>query len=201
MNKHIKRTNRQADMRTAYKAKVNTTKHKKQQFNLTLEQWETIWDERWEQRGTKKSNYKLVRIDSSKAWQVGNVEVVTSSESSHRSTLQIDRKAAGIKLRKYKDDNTQILYRAFVQQRNQAQFRKEGWSKKFTFEVWLDIWGDKISNKGRSSSEYCMTRINLNKQWTANNVIVLTRSESQARNVKIRNNIRDNLPKYKGTAL
>jgi hypothetical protein len=66
-------------------------------------------------------------------------------------------------------------YLNWIQQKNQANFRKEGWE--LSFEVWKEIWGDKFHNKGRASEDYCMTRRDDQAAWTRDNVEILTRRE------------------------
>ena len=68
-------------------------------------------------------------------------------------------------------------YRTFIQQKNQAQWREEGWT--ITFEQWKQIWADsgQWHNRGRERSCYCMTRKDVNQPWTAQNVIIITREE------------------------
>mgnify|MGYP003705165135 CR=1 FL=1 len=64
-------------------------------------------------------------------------------------------------------------YRAFIQQKNQAQFREEGWT--ITFDEWKDLWGELWHQRGRGRGDYCMTRINPKKSWNKENVIVVQR--------------------------
>jgi hypothetical protein len=68
-------------------------------------------------------------------------------------------------------------YRVFVQQRNQAQWREEGWS--ITFEVWKDLWAKSgvWLNRGRERGDYCMTRIDWSLPWSLDNVQIITRQE------------------------
>ena len=61
------------------------------------------------------------------------------------------------------------------QQKNQAQFREEGWD--IPFDVWCEIWGELWYNRGRESGDYCMTRIDWDKPWTEDNVQLITRKE------------------------
>jgi len=66
-------------------------------------------------------------------------------------------------------------YLNWLQQKNQAQFRKETWE--LTFEVWKEIWGEDWHNKGRASDNFCMTRIDDKAAWTKDNIEILTRRE------------------------
>jgi len=64
-------------------------------------------------------------------------------------------------------------YFIWLQQKNQAQFREEGWD--LSFDRWLEIWGDKIEKRGRTRDSYCMTRKDPFKPWTEDNVQVIER--------------------------
>lgn len=66
-------------------------------------------------------------------------------------------------------------YLNWLQQKNQAQYRREGWQ--LSFEVWKEIWGDNFHNKGRASGNFCMTRRDDQAAWTRDNVEILTRRE------------------------
>lgn len=66
-------------------------------------------------------------------------------------------------------------YRAFIQQKNQAQFREEGWT--ITFDEWKALWGDLWHQRGRARGDYCMTRIDRDQPWTTDNTHVITREE------------------------
>ena len=71
-------------------------------------------------------------------------------------------------------------YRVFIQQRNQAQWREEGWT--ITFDAWKQIWADSGQwlNRGRERGTYCMSRLDWSLPWTAGNVAIITR-EAHAR--------------------
>lgn len=66
-------------------------------------------------------------------------------------------------------------YLNWIQQKNQAQFRKEPWE--LTFETWKEIWGDDYQYKGRASQDLCMTRRDDQGAWTRDNVEIVTRRE------------------------
>lgn len=68
-------------------------------------------------------------------------------------------------------------YRIFIQQRNQAQWREEGWT--ISFEDWKQIWDQsgQWHNRGRERGCYCMTRKDVYEPWTPENVHVITREE------------------------
>ena len=66
-------------------------------------------------------------------------------------------------------------YRVFIQQKNQAQWRDEGWE--ISFEAWKQLWADsgQWENRGRQRTCYCMTRIDHLVPWTPDNVEIVTR--------------------------
>lgn len=70
-------------------------------------------------------------------------------------------------------------YLTWLQQRNQANFRKEEWD--LTFEQWCGLWGDLWVQRGRGSDQYCMTREDLDGPWDNKNTIVILRKEQLQR--------------------
>jgi hypothetical protein len=70
-------------------------------------------------------------------------------------------------------------YLIWVQQRNQAQYRSEGWQ--LPFETWCALWQDHWHLRGRARGCYCMTRISTEGAWEVDNVVVVTREEHARR--------------------
>lgn len=66
-------------------------------------------------------------------------------------------------------------YRAWIQQKNQANYRKETWT--LEFDDWVELWGDKWDLRGRKTEQYCLTRISYFDDWTKENSCVITRKE------------------------
>ena len=66
-------------------------------------------------------------------------------------------------------------YLTWLQQRNQAQWRDEGWT--IDFDVWCGLWAEHWESRGRQRGDYCMTRKDWSLPWTVDNVQVITRSE------------------------
>lgn len=86
---------------------------------------------------------------------------------------------------------THKQYRVFIQQRNQANFRKEGWD--LSFEDWKVFWEDgKWEKRGRTPESLSMTRIDETKGWIIDNVEVLTRREIYVRYGKQRRGMKYN---------
>jgi hypothetical protein len=79
-------------------------------------------------------------------------------------------------------------YQQWLQQKNQAQFRKEGWD--FAFDDWLDLWGTNIQYRGRKKGSMTMVRIDYDQPWSKLNARIVDRLEhaqvQQALNAKRR---------------
>jgi hypothetical protein len=74
-------------------------------------------------------------------------------------------------------------YLQWLQQKNQAQFRKELWD--LPFETWMEIWGDRIELRGRQCGQLSMIRKNYREAWHRDNVILVTREEQSAIQVMV----------------
>ena len=68
-------------------------------------------------------------------------------------------------------------YLTWLQQRNQAQWREEGWT--IDFDAWRDLWeaSGQWLNRGRERGCYCMTRKDWSLPWSLNNVAIVTREQ------------------------
>jgi hypothetical protein len=66
-------------------------------------------------------------------------------------------------------------YRVYIQQKNQAQWREEGWS--ITFAEWKQLWESSghWESRGRERGDYCMTRQDWSRPWTVSNAQIITR--------------------------
>ena len=66
-------------------------------------------------------------------------------------------------------------FRVWGQQKNQAQWREEGWS--IGFDQWCDIWdrSGQWLNRGRERGCYCMSRLDWSEPWQLGNVAIITR--------------------------
>jgi len=73
------------------------------------------------------------------------------------------------------DATDHASYRAWLQCRNQAQFRSEPWT--LTFEQWLDQWQGLWHRRGRTGDSLCITRLDCAQPWSHNNVIIITRRQ------------------------
>lgn len=64
-------------------------------------------------------------------------------------------------------------YLQWLQQKNQAQFRKEGWD--FSFDDWLELWGDQIHLRGREKGSMTMVRRDYSLPWSKDNACIVDR--------------------------
>lgn len=146
-----------------YKSAYYDSRRRGVDFEITFEEFCDLWKDKWELRGNSEGKYCLARINLDKGYTKDNLRVMPFSE------------AQKYRSRKYKDDLTTKKYRAFVQQRNQANFRKEDWN--MLFEEWQELWGDKFHLKGRSRESYVMTRLDPALAWSKDNCMVLQRKD------------------------
>ena len=74
-------------------------------------------------------------------------------------------------------------YLQWLQQKNQAQFRKEGWS--LEFDDWLALWGTNIQYRGRKKGSMTMVRIDYDLPWSKLNARIVDRLE----HAKVQNSV------------
>lgn len=70
-------------------------------------------------------------------------------------------------------------YFIWLQQRNQARWRREEWN--LDFDDWLIAWEDKWPKRGRTKGSYCMTRRDPFKPWDKDNVYTVERGAHSQR--------------------
>ena len=63
--------------------------------------------------------------------------------------------------------------------------KRRGIGFKLSYEEWSDIWGDKISNRGTSAENYCMSRTGDKGAYEVGNVYINT-NRNNAREASIR---------------
>ena len=80
------------------------------------------------------------------------------------------------------DPVTHRKYRAFIQQRNQANYRGEPWD--LTFEEWCGVWGERFDQRGRRKGQLCLTRTDYTQPWTLSNVELLERRQHNLRQIE-----------------
>jgi hypothetical protein len=75
------------------------------------------------------------------------------------------------------DEKLHDQYYCFMQQRNQARWRKEGWGDDLDFWTWKTVWDNsgEYERRGRKPEDYCMTRIDRTLPWTPDNIHIVRR--------------------------
>lgn len=69
------------EKRVAWLRMKAQAKYRKEEFNLTWEDFYTLWrDELWVQRGMESNQLAMTRIDHTGAWSVDNVKIVERYE-------------------------------------------------------------------------------------------------------------------------
>ena len=73
------------------------------------------------------------------------------------------------------DPKIQDMYYAWMKRKAQAKFRKEEWELQWEdfYELWKDCW----HLKGRLADDVCMTRDDIEKPWSKENTIIISRRE------------------------
>jgi hypothetical protein len=127
---------------------------------LTFAEWHDIWQSSgmWAQRGLARDQYRMVRIDKSGAFEVGNVRIWKGG-GPHQNGRDIVR-------RKYK------------QQESAAKAR--GIPFLLTFEEWRDIWMDSgmWEARGRLKGQCVMARLNDEGPYALGNVKICLTDEN-----------------------
>lgn len=77
------------------------------------------------------------------------------------------------------DPLTHEQYRAFIQCRNQAQWRREPWT--LSFEEWCGAWQGLWHLRGRGRDSLCITRRDGRGTWSQDNIVIVTRSQHGTR--------------------
>lgn len=158
-----------------YCAKKHNAKFKKEEFNLTFEEFLLVWGDKINKIGIQADSYIFTRIDFDKPWQLDNVEVIQNSNTELSNRRGINRRI-------YKDDLTHDQYVAWMRMKAQAIFRDEEWDLSWTdFHCkWAPYW----HLRGMKASAYCMSRIDPNKPWDNENAVCVSRDEHRRMNPK-----------------
>jgi hypothetical protein len=67
------------------------------------------------------------------------------------------------------------MYHPWQKAKAQAVFRGEVWS--LSFEDFYELWKNDWDNRGRDSTNVCMTREDYDGEWSKENTILMTRTE------------------------
>jgi hypothetical protein len=76
------------DMYYAWSKHRSQARYRKEDHNLTWDDWQEIWanPQDFQRRGRKPEDLTLTRIDADHAWTISNVQVITRLEQLRRST-------------------------------------------------------------------------------------------------------------------
>lgn len=81
-----------------------------------------------------------------------------------------------------KDPSLHEYYQPFCFARSQANRRGEGWF--LSFQEWYAAWGEDIDNRGTTKGSKSMTRIDIEKSWKKDNIMIVDRSELRSKIMK-----------------
>lgn len=74
-------------------------------------------------------------------------------------------------------------YRAFIQHKNQSNFRNEPWT--LTFEEYCELWTDDLwPLRGRRKEQLCLTRTDWTGPWSRENVEIIDRRTHNHRQIQ-----------------
>jgi hypothetical protein len=65
------------EQRLAFYRMKAQAKHRGEEFLLSFEEFSTLWDGLWEQRGRKPDDYCMTRTDNTLPWHTSNVKIIT----------------------------------------------------------------------------------------------------------------------------
>lgn len=154
-------------------------------FNLTFEEWYEFWlsegiNKNDVGEGYGKFSLVLVRIDEKGAYEVGNIRTMTrGSTNLGKPCRSLGRERPNTW--KIKDPVLHKMYLPFLKCKSQTDYRvREGiavgnW--RLSFDEFVAAWGDLWELRGRKSEDFTLTREDPEKDWTASNVIIVTRAE------------------------
>lgn len=73
------------------------------------------------------------------------------------------------------DETRHDQYNAWLKQRSQARYRSESWS--LSFEDFETLWLDRWQERGRGSTDLCMSRLDYDQPWSVDNCCIISRGE------------------------
>jgi len=126
----------------------------------------------------------LVRKDESKPFNKNNISLATQGANNiGRPCRSLGKSRPNTWI--IKDPALHKMYIPFLKAKAQTAYRvREGLAEGIwllSFEDFVDAWGDLWQFRGKSSLDYAMTREDFEKDWTRDNVIIVTRKEQLQR--------------------
>ena len=169
-------------LRTA-KQRYNYNKYRQldKGWAITFEEWYKLFLDNGIDKNIKKgvkttgSTLCLVRHDEALPYSLDNCFLATqgNTEGTYPCRgLGKERPNAWI----VKDPEQHRKYLPWLRAKAQASFRGEKWT--LSFKQFNELWGGLWDLRGRSSTDYCMTRLDPTKAWTVKNCVIVTRAES-----------------------
>lgn len=66
-------------LRSSWRMKKNQAKFRREEWNLSFDEYVQIWGDQWIEHGREKNDIQMARIDPEQPWQPGNVDLVDQS--------------------------------------------------------------------------------------------------------------------------
>jgi hypothetical protein len=158
-------------------------------WTLTFEQWYNWWLEQGVDKNLSGEKYSkhsliLVRIDLTKPYAIDNITAMTRGvTNTGRPCRSLGKERPHTWI--IKDPALHKMYIPFLKAKSQTDYRvREGIAEgewKLSFEEFVAAWGDLWQLRGRASEDFAMTREDFDGDWTADNVVVVTRKEQLER--------------------
>jgi hypothetical protein len=127
---------------------------------------------------TSRNSLCLVRRDESEPYSLHNCYLATHGQTDNPDYECYRAGKERPQTWVIKDPEQHRKYLPWLRARAQANYRGEKWT--LTFKQFNDLWGSLWDLRGRSSTDYCMTRRDSRRPWNAKNSIIVTRAESLA---------------------
>lgn len=158
-------------------------------WQISFEEWYAWWLSHGVDKNLSGPEYTrhsliLVRKDESKPYSLDNITAMTRGKTNTgRPCRSLGKERPNTWV--IKDPELHKMYTPFLKAKSQTDYRvREGIAEgewKLTFEEFVAAWGDLWQLRGRASSDFAMTREDFDGDWTADNVVVITRKEQLER--------------------
>lgn len=142
-------------------------------FLLTFEQWWGLWRRsgKWTERGFKRGQYYMTRLDDRGAFEVGNVAIVL---------MELDSAKAEAAQQRWRERNRRKPEYLYQTHRQNARLRNIPF--RLTFEQWWRIWqrSGKWKQRGTRADQYCMARPGDRGAYELGNIVIVRNRENRA---------------------
>lgn len=131
---------------------------------------------------TNRDSLCLVRRDESEPYSLHNCYLATHGKSDNPDYECARAGKPRPQTWVIKDPEGHRKYLPWLRAKAQTDYRvregleKGGWN--LTFRQFEKLWGSLWDLRGRASTDYCLTRLDVEKPWTVKNCVVITRAES-----------------------